>query len=340
MKAALRIALVLAQVLTSALSASAKPAAKPIFAMHGGAGTLSRAEMTPELERAYREMLERALVAGHEILKRGGASLDAVEAGIRVLEDSPLFNAGKGAAFTHEGRNELDAAIMDGRTLRAGAVASVTIVKNPIRAARAVMERSPHVLLVGRGADLFATQAGLEIVDPGYFWTERRWKALQRELQKEKEPPRPGKEAPRSDGNARHGTVGAVALDQRGDLAAGTSTGGLTNKLSGRVGDSPIIGAGTYADNGSVAISCTGDGEHFIRLGVAHEVAALVRYRGLSVAQAGDELIHRRLTAARGEGGAVILDGKGELAFPFNSPGMYRGWIGADGVPHVAIYKE
>ena len=313
---------------------------KPVFAMHGGAGTLSRAEMTPETERAYRETLERALVTGHEILRKGGSSLDAVEAGIRVLEDSPLFNAGKGAAFTHDGHNELDAAIMDGRTLRAGAVAAVTMVKNPIRAARAVMEQSPHVLLVGRGADLFATRVGLDIVDPGYFWTERRWKALQRELLKERQPRAPGKDVPRGDASTRHGTVGAVALDQRGDLAAGTSTGGLTNKLTGRVGDSPLIGAGTYADNGTIAISCTGDGEHFIRLGVAHEVAALVRYRGWSVAQAGEELITRRLTLAHGEGGAIILDAKGELAFPFNSAGMYRGWIGPDGEPHVAIYKD
>jgi len=245
-------------------------APKIMFVMHGGAGTITRQNLTPDMEKQYREKLEEALRAGHAILAKGGTSLDAVETSIRILEDSPLFNAGKGAVFTHEGRNELDAAIMDGKTKRAGTVAGVTIVKNPISAARAVMEKSPHVMMSGRGADLFATQVGLEIVDPSYFWTERRWKDLQRELMKE------------NAASSHKGTVGAVALDQAGNLAAGTSTGGTTNKKYGRIGDSPIIGAGTYAENESVAVSCTGTGEYFIRWTVAHDIAALYKYRGMS----------------------------------------------------------
>src|SRR5437773_1880245 len=213
---------------------------------------------------------------------------------------------------------------MDGKTKRAGSVAGVTIVKNPISAARAVMEKSPHVMMAGHGAELFATQAGLEIVDPSYFWTEKRWKQLQDELIKEQPPA------------AKHlGTVGAVALDANGNLAAGTSTGGTTNKRYGRVGDSPIIGAGTYAENESVAVSCTGTGEYFIRWTVAHDIAALYKYKGMSVQQAGDEVIHKKLEPVHGDGGAIVLDAKGNFSMPFNSEGMYRGWIGPDGVPHV-----
>jgi beta-aspartyl-peptidase (threonine type) len=297
-----------------------------MLVMHGGAGTITRQSMTPDMEKQYRETLEQALRAGHAVLAKGGASLDAVEASIRLLEDSPLFNAGKGAVFTHEGRNELDAAIMDGKNKRAGSVAGVTIIKNPISAARAVMEKSPHVMMAGKGAELFATQAGLEIVDPSYFWTERRWKDLQRELQKETPP--------------HGGTVGAVALDQAGNIAAGTSTGGTTNKRYGRIGDSPIIGAGTYAENESVAVSCTGVGEYFIRWTAAHDIAALYKYRGMTVEAAGNEVINHKLKDAKGEGGAIILDAKGNFAMPFNSEGMYRGWIGPDGVPHMLIYKD
>jgi beta-aspartyl-peptidase (threonine type) len=297
-----------------------------MLVMHGGAGTITRQSMTPDMEKQYRETLEQALRTGHAVLAKGGTSLDAVEASIRILEDSPLFNAGKGAVFTHEGRNELDAAIMDGKNKRAGSVAGVTIIRNPISAARAVMEKSPHVMMSGHGAELFATQAGLEIVDPSYFWTERRWKDLQRELQKETPP--------------HGGTVGAVALDQAGNLAAGTSTGGTTNKRWGRIGDTPIIGAGTYAENESVAVSCTGVGEYFIRWTAAHDIAALYKYRGMSVEAAGNEVINHKLKDAQGEGGAIILDAKGNFAMPFNSEGMYRGWIGADGVPHVLIYKD
>jgi beta-aspartyl-peptidase (threonine type) len=315
---------------------------KTMFVIHGGAGTITRKSMTPEMEQQYREALEKALRTGHDVLAKGGTSLDAVEAAIRLMEDSPLFNAGKGAVFTHEGKNELDSSIMDGKTLKAGAVAGVTIIKNPITAARAVMEKSKHVMMVGRGAELFATKMGLEIVDPSYFWTERRWKALQQELLKEQNPPK-GEVVPLRPEEVeikKYGTVGALALDQSGNLAAGTSTGGMSNKMYGRVGDSPIIGAGTYADNSTCAVSGTGDGEYFIRLGVARDISALIAYRGMTVQQAGDEVIHRKLTNLGGEGGVIILDAKGNFAMPFNSEGMYRGWIGDDGVPHVLIYKD
>lgn len=310
---------------------------KTMLVIHGGAGTITRASMSPEIEQQYRAALEQALRTGNAILAKGGSSLDAIEATIRVLEDNPLFNAGKGAVFTHEGRNELDASIMDGRTKAAGSVAGVTIIKNPISAARAVMEKSQHVMMVGRGAELFATQQGLEVVDPSYFWTERRWKSLQNELLKEQGKPVAALEGP---DEKKLGTVGAVALDQNGNLAAGTSTGGMTNKRFGRVGDAPIIGAGTYAENESVAVSATGHGEFFIRWTVASDIAALVRYRGMSVKDAGNEVIHKKLAPVKGEGGVIILDAKGNFATPFNSEGMYRGWIGADGTPHVAIYKD
>jgi beta-aspartyl-peptidase (threonine type) len=313
----------------AATAQQAKTRPSTMFVMHGGAGTITRKTMTPEMEKQYRDAMETALKTGNAILAKGGTSLDAVEAAIRVLEDSPLFNAGKGAVFTHEGKNELDASIMDGKTRKAGAVAGVTIIRNPISAARAVMDKSKHVMMAGRGAELFATKMGLEIVDPSYFWTERRWKALQQELLQEQatEP-------------KKFGTVGAVALDKEGNLAAGTSTGGTTNKQYGRIGDSPIIGAGTYADNATVAVSCTGDGEYFIRLSVARDIAALVEYKGMTVKQAGDEVIMKKLKELGGEGGAIVLDHNGNFATPFNSEGMYRGWIGEDGVPHVEIYGE
>lgn len=304
-----------------------------MLVMHGGAGTITRSSMNADMEKQYRETLEQALRTGQAILAKGGPSLDAVEASVRVLEDSPLFNAGKGAVFTHEGRNELDAAIMDGKKKRAGSVAGLTIVKNPISAARAVMEKSSHVMMAGRGADLFATQAGLEIVDPSYFWTERRWKSLQQDLMKEQKQ----QQAPVQ---KHFGTVGAVALDQSGNLAAATSTGGTTNKRFGRIGDTPIIGAGTYAENESVAVSCTGTGEFFIRWTVAHDIAALYKYRNMSVDAAGNEVINQKLRDNGGDGGAIILDAKGNFSMPFNTEGMYRGWIGADGVPHVLIYKD
>lgn len=271
--------------------------------------------MTPEIETQYRETLAAALRSGHAVLAKRGSSLDAVEATIVVLEDSPLFNAGKGSVFTDDGTHQMDAAIMDGRTIKAGAVANVSNIRNPISAARAVMEKSPHVMLAGRGAELFAEKVGLEIVDASYFFTDRRWRE-------------------------HLGTVGAVALDDDGNLAAATSTGGTTNKLEGRIGDSPIIGAGTYAANDSVAVSCTGIGEFFIRWTVAHDIAALCTYKGMSVEQAGHEVIFNKLLPAGGWGGAIVLDRRGNFAMPFNSAGMYRGWVGRDGVTHVAIYKE
>jgi beta-aspartyl-peptidase (threonine type) len=303
-------------------------AQKAMLVIHGGAGTITRASMSAEAEAQYRAGLEQALRTGHAILAKGGSSLDAVEAAIRVMEDNPLFNAGKGAVFTHEGRNELDASIMDGRTKAAGSVAGVTIIRNPITAARAVMEKSKHVMMVGRGAELFATKMGLEIVDPSYFWTERRWKSLQKELLEEQQ-----------SADKKFGTVGAVAVDSNGNLAAGTSTGGMTNKQFGRVGDAPIIGAGTYADNESCAVSATGHGEFFIRWTVAYDIAALMKYRGMTVAEASNEVIHKKLAPVKGEGGVIVLDTKGNFAMTFNSEGMYRGWIGADGVARVEIFK-
>jgi beta-aspartyl-peptidase (threonine type) len=329
-----RLALVTA---TFVFALAATAAEKTMLVIHGGAGTITRSSMTPEMEQQYRSGMEQALRAGHAVLAKGGSSLDAVETTIRVLEDNPLFNAGKGAVFTHEGRNELDAAIMDGRTKAAGSVAGVTIIKNPITAARAVMEKSEHVMMVGRGAELFATQQGLEIVDPSYFWTERRWKSLQQDLLKENGKPQAALDRP---DKKKFGTVGAVALDRAGNLAAGTSTGGMTNKKYGRVGDAPIIGAGTYAENESCAVSATGHGEFFIRWTVAHDIAALVKYRGMSVQAAAEEVIQKKLVPVKGEGGVIVLDTKGNFATPFNSEGMYRGWIGVDGVPHVEIYKD
>lgn len=311
---------------------------KITLVIHGGAGTILRKNLTPEMETAFRETLTLALNTGFAILEKNGSSLDAVEATIRVMEDSPLFNAGKGAVFTHDGRNELDASIMDGATKSAGAVGGVSIVRNPISAARAVMEKSPHVMMTGRGAELFATSMGLEIVDPSYFWTERRWKALQEILVQEKQSGSAWNTA-KSEDESRFGTVGAVALDSRGNLAAATSTGGMTNKRFGRVGDSPIIGAGTWADNDSCAVSATGDGEYFIRLAVARDIAALVEYKEMTVTKAAEEVIHRKLTALGGQGGVIVLDRKGNFALVFNSEGMYRGSITKTGGANVEIYK-
>src|SRR5215207_2364106 len=268
------------------------PALRPFgFVIHGGAGTIERSRMTPEREKAYRDKLSEALRAGFEVLNRGGACLDAVVAAITLLEDSPLFNAGKGAVFTNAGTNELDSSIMDGRTLKAGAVAGLKRVKNPILLARLVMEQSPHVLMTGDGAEIFAQQKGVELVDPKYFYTEERWQQLQKAKDAEKNPP--PKQSKFGQGRQpfdehKFGTVGAVALDRAGNLGAGTSTGGMTNKRFGRVGDSPIIGAGTYADNETRGVSCTGDGEYFIRASVAHDVSARMQYGGKPLAQAAE----------------------------------------------------
>jgi L-asparaginase / beta-aspartyl-peptidase len=318
------------------------PIGQVVLGIHGGTGAPKK-EMTPALEKTLRGDLERALELGvAQLRKPHGTSLDAVEAAIRSLEDSPLFNAGKGAVFTHEGRNELDASIMEGKTLRAGAVASVTIVKNPISAARAVMEKSKHVMLIGRGAEVFATKAGLEIVDPAYFWTEPRWKEIQEEWKKEAQQTSTEKR-----GTARPvtpaqawGTVGAVSLDRDGNLAAGTSTGGMTNKQFGRVGDSPIIGAGTYAENDACAVSATGHGEYFIRYAVAHDIAALMKYKHLSVEAAAAEVVERKLKAAGGEGGVIALDAKGNFAMSRNTEGMYRGYVTSGGAVKVLLYGQ
>ncbi len=294
--------------------------------IHGGAGTIERRNMTAANEEAHRAGLEQALRAGYDVLKKGGSSLDAVEAAIRVLEDNPLFNAGKGAVFTHEGTNELDSSIMDGRTLKAGAVAGLQHVRNPISLARLVMEKSPHVMLDGEGAEAFAKKMGIPFVDQKYFYTEDRWQ----ELQKKKSSP-----GALSD---KHGTVGAVALDQAGNLAAGTSTGGMTNKEFGRIGDSPIIGAGTYASNRTCAVSCTGDGEFFIREVVAYDVSALMDYKGVPVQEAAQTVIDK-VGKLGGTGGLIAIDKQGNFAMPFNSSGMYRGTIDAAGKISVEIYR-
>jgi beta-aspartyl-peptidase (threonine type) len=322
-----------------------------VLVIHGGAGTITRAEMTPERESAYRTALEEALRLGFGVLQKGGSSLDAVEATIRLMEDDPLFNAGKGAVFTAAGRNELDASIMDGATRRAGAVAGVTRIRHPISAARAVMERTEHVFLVGEGAEELAREVGLEMVDPSYFRTERRWQELQERRRKEKEEEEKRKEGsdrrPESEPEvgtsppppAQLGTVGAVALDLDGRLAAGTSTGGMTYKRYGRVGDSPVIGAGTYADPGC-AVSATGHGEYFIRYAVAHDICARAAYVGVTPAEAARTVVQEVLKRAGGEGGVIVLDGEGRRSAPFNTEGMYRGWVGPDGVPHVAIHGD
>ncbi|MDJ1468277.1 isoaspartyl peptidase/L-asparaginase [Cytophagaceae bacterium DM2B3-1] len=318
---------------------------KITLVIHGGAGTILRKNMTPEKEKAYKEVLNQALQTGYKVLQNGGSSLDAVEATIRVMEDSPLFNAGKGSVFTHEGKNEMDAAIMDGSTLKAGAIAGVSVIKNPVSTARKVMENSAHVMLIGRGAEEFAKEQGMEIVDPAYFYTENRYQQLQRAIEEDKiqldhskdkgslDEPQPGDEK-------KFGTVGAVALDQYGNLAAATSTGGMTNKRWNRVGDAPIIGAGTYANNQTCAVSATGHGEYFIRSVVGYDISALMEYKALSVKNAAEEVVMKKLVQRGGEGGVIALDRNGNFAMPFNSEGMYRGYIKADGKSEVLIYKE
>jgi beta-aspartyl-peptidase (threonine type) len=306
------------------------------LAIHGGAGTIDRSKITADLERAYRDALERSLHAGFDILDKGGSSLDAVEAAVRVLEDDPHFNAGKGAVFTEVGTNELDAAIMDGKSLKAGAVASVKHIKNPVSLARMVMEKSPHVMMDGDGAEAFAKQNGVELVDQKYFYTEERWQGLQRE--KEKKAGGAGGKRFISPDQDRHGTVGAVALDQAGNMAAATSTGGTTNKKAGRIGDSPIIGAGTYANNATCAVSATGDGEYFIRAVVGHDIAALMEYRAMPLTQAAQKVLDK-VARLGGTGGLIAIDRKGNITQPFNTSGMYRGSIDQAGKSDIAIYR-
>ncbi|MBM4304956.1 MAG: isoaspartyl peptidase/L-asparaginase [Deltaproteobacteria bacterium] len=313
------------------------PIPNVILAIHGG--TTDSEEIPKNLEPEVIDGLFESLKAGYAVLKTKGSSLDAVEAAVKSLEDNPLFNAGKGAVFTSQGKNEMDASIMEGSTKKAGAVASVTQIKNPISAARAVMEKTRHVLLVGDGADQFAKAQGLKIVSPKYFYTDRRWKEWQKSKAKQ------NRSSQNSSPTAwnRHfslGTVGSVALDIKNGLAAATSTGGLTDKMHGRVGDSPIIGAGTFADNETAAISCTGVGEYFIRYGIAREISSLIKYKQLNVAQAADTLIQNTLKPQNVEGGTIVLDPKGYLAFSYNAEGLPRGYVTQDGTAHLFVFDK
>ncbi len=340
------------------------------FVIHGGAGVIRRGSLTPEREKAFRAALEEALLAGYKILQSGQPSMDAVETAIKILEDNPMFNAGKGAVFTNEGKNELDASVMDGKTLMAGAVAGLRHVKNPIMLARAVMEKSPHVMMVGDGAEKFAKEQNIELVPEKYFFTQERWDSLQRILKEEKskaqeQKPKVQNSKSKVQGTKfkvqssntenqtpytpfltphaqlpvnKFGTVGAVALDKNGNLAAGTSTGGMTNKRFGRVGDAPIIGAGTFANNETCAVSATGWGEYFIRLGVARDISALMEYRALPVQQAADMVMDKVKTLG-GDGGVIAIDKFGNIGISFNSEGMYRAYIDVNGKPVVEIYK-
>jgi len=311
--------------------------------IHGGAGTILKKNMTDEKEAAYKAILEEAIRTGYDILKKGGTSLEAVTKTINIMEDSPLFNAGKGAVFTNAGTNELDASIMDGKTLNAGASAGTTNVRNPIDLARAVMDNSPHVMLSGKGAETFAEEQGLGIVDPKYFFTENRFNSLQRAKDREKV------ELDHDDKSAfydpeikdsKFGTVGCAALDKHGNLAAGTSTGGMTNKRWGRIGDAPIIGAGTYANNATCAVSSTGWGEFFIRAMVAHDISALMEYKGMSLKDAAREVIHKKVGGLGGDGGIVAVDKNGNMVFEFNTEGMYRASMNDQGDLKVEIYEQ
>lgn len=302
---------------------------RPAIAIHGGAGTILRTQMTPVLEKEYRGGLESALSTGWQILKNGGSALDAVEAAVCSLEDFPLFNAGRGSVFTHDGEQEMDASIMDGARLKAGCVAFVKNIKNPVHLARLVMERTEHVLLAGDGANQFAEQQDVETPPDEYFFTEHRWLQLQEAIAE-------GRVQLDHAAAKPIGTVGAVACDKNGNLAAATSTGGMTNKKFGRVGDTAIIGAGTYADD-TCAVSCTGHGEYFMLASTAHDVAARMKYKGLSLEDAARETIDH-LTAIKGEGGLIAVDREGNVTLPFNSDGMYRGYIDENGDSQIRIY--
>lgn len=314
----------------------------PVIAIHGGAGTLSRSNISPEQEAAYHAALAEILRASQRVLAEGGSALDAVSLAVDLLEDNPLFNAGHGAVFTSAESHELDAAVMDGRDLRAGAVACVSRIKRPLRAARAVMERSEHVLMAGPGAEAFAASQGLELVDPSYFSTEFRRAQLKRAQAADVTvlDHDGGQDQRPLDETRKFGTVGAVALDAQGNLAAATSTGGMTNKRPGRVGDSPLIGAGTYADNRTAAISCTGSGEMFIRANAAFDVCARMAYGGLSLAQAAEAVVMQALPAIDGRGGLIAVDAQGHVCLPFNTEGMYRGSMRVgDAEPFTAIFR-
>ena len=297
--------------------------------LHGGAGTISPEKMTKEKEAAIRRAMQNALDSGRLILEQGGSALDAVESAIQILENSPEFNAGRGAVFTEAGTNELDASIMDGKTLNAGAVTGIKNIANPISLARAVMDRSPHVMLAGRGAEFFAMEQGFDTVAADYFWTQQRWD----QLEKQRNPPAEIAED-------KHGTVGAVALDLRGDLAAGTSTGGMTNKRFGRIGDSPIVGAGTYANNKTCGISATGHGEYFMRLMIAHDISAGMEYGNHSLADQARLVIQQKLRDMGGTGGVIALDKNGERVMEFNTLGMYRAWVTSEGDTGILFYGK
>ena len=340
--------LMLAAAVSLLMTQQVQAAPKWAIVVHGGAGVIERDQLTPEQEKAYRAAMTRVTEVGAKVLKDGGTALDAIEATIHLLEDDPLFNAGRGAVFTAQGRNELDSSIMDGKTMAAGAVAGVTRTRHPISLARAVMEKSPHVMLMGAGADAFSKAHGLEQVEPGYFFTERRWKSLESFLAKENLPipakpagvDRPDEAEGLAHDEGKHGTVGVVALDSHGNVAAGTSTGGTTGKRWGRVGDSPIIGAGTYASNNSCAVSATGTGEYFIRLTVARDVCALVELKGMSLQAAADEVIQKKLTALGGDGGIIAVAPDGQIAWSYNTSGMYRASMADGRQLTVGIYKD
>jgi L-asparaginase / beta-aspartyl-peptidase len=323
--------LVFAFVIVCFAKTVAQTAGTYTLVIHGGAGNITPANLPPEKAAQFETVLTEVLRNGDSILKVGGTSLDAVEFCVRMMEDCPLFNAGKGAVFNAEGKNELDAAIMDGKTGLAGAVAGVTTIKNPVSAARAVMEKSEHVMLSGKGAETFAAQQGLEIVTPDYFFTQPRWDAYMKTK---------ANADSISNMDKKHGTVGCVALDRYGNLAAATSTGGMTYKKYGRIGDTPVIGAGTYADNSTCAVSATGHGEYFIRNVVAYDISALMKYKNLSVGEAADEVIMNKLKNQGGSGGIIAVDTKGNVTMTFNTNGMFRGSVKAGEKIKVGIFKD
>ncbi len=301
------------------------------LAIHGGAGTILRSSMTAELQQQYEQGLQDALQAGYSVLQGGGSAVDAVQAAVVSLEDFPLFNAGRGSVFNNAGGHEMDASIMDGKNIDAGAVSGISHVKNPVLLARTIMDKSEHVLLCGQGAEQFAKQQGLQFEDDAYFYVQHRYEQWQQALKEDS--------ISLDHNDKKFGTVGAVALDANGNLAAATSTGGMTNKKFGRMGDSPIIGAGTYANNNTCAISCTGHGELFIRAVVAYDISCLMEYKGLSLREACDVVVHDKLVKIQGEGGLVALDKHGNIELPFNSEGMYRGYA-TETERKVMIYKD
>jgi len=325
---------------TSTTSKKEKTAENFGIVIHGGAGTILKKNMSDSLENAYTQKLEEAIRTGHEILANGGTAMEAVTKTINIMEDSPLFNAGKGAVFTHEETNELDASIMDGATLNAGAVAGVTHIKNPIDLALSVMNDSPHVLLSGKGAEIFAEENGFELVDPSYFYTENRFQSLQRLKAQENAKVTAANFEDPFIKDSKFGTVGCAALDKNGNLAAGTSTGGMTNKRWNRIGDAPIIGAGTYANNATCAVSSTGWGEYFIRAMVAHDISAMMEYKGVSLEEAAREVIQKKVPDLGGNGGIIAIDKDGNVTMEFNTAGMYRAHMNAEGNLTVGIYEK